>query len=197
MTSGNNGEAARFGGRGYLREEKWFDQQIEMYHDLVDVAEMPEMPDGYLLRLYRDGDCKAYMDLFNLAFEQPEVLQRNLDTHLERGYIVVEHTTSSTLVASSIAHTPYAQKWVGSGSLGWLVTDPEHGGRGLGTAVVIAVTRRLREEGYPRAYLSTDDFRLPAISIYLNQGWKPRLHTEGMEERWRNIYTRLGREFQP
>lgn len=81
------------------------------------------------------------------------------------------------------------------GSLGWLVTDPAHGGRGLGALVAAAVTARLLGEGYTRPWLGTEDDRLTAIAICLRLGWQPLLYAGDMERRWRDIFARLGRAF--
>ena len=84
----------------------------------------------------------------------------------------------------------------GAGQLGWLVTDPSHAGRGLGTVVAACATNRLAEEGYRRPCLGTEDFRLAAISIYLKLGWVPYMYREDLAPRWRAIFAGLGREFE-
>ena len=74
------------------------------------------------------------------------------------------------------------------------MTDPDHTRRGLGTALVASVTNVLVRDGNPNLFLGTEDARLQAISIYLTTGWKPRLHADGMDERWAAIYEQLGRD---
>jgi mycothiol synthase len=46
--------------------------------------------------------------------------------------------------------------------------------------------------GYRRIYLLTDDFRLPAIRIYLALGYAPLFHTPGMQERWQAVLRPFG-----
>jgi mycothiol synthase len=184
------------GGRGYPRQKLQFDQQLEMVISLNEVTPVSATPDGYLLRQFRPGEDDAkYNVCYGLAFESREIIPWIVANQVEEGFFVVEHLESGALVASSIAQKKYPPRWGDGGSLGWLVTDPEHAGKGLGTLVVTAVDERLHDEGFKKAYLSTDDFRSPAISIYLKHGWKPRLHADGMEARWRDIYALLGREF--
>ena len=184
------------GGRGYPRQKLLFDQQLEMVIPLADVAAVSATPEGYLLRQFQPGEDNAKYDfVYGLAFESREIIPWILANQLEGGFFVVEHIETGQLVASSIAQKKLPPKWVDGGSLGWLVTDPQHAGKGLGTLVVPAVNNRLHAAGLEKAYLATDDFRLPAISIYLKQGWLPRLHAEGMEARWRDVFALLGREF--
>lgn len=83
------------------------------------------------------------------------------------------------------------------GAVGWLVTDPEHTGLGLGSLVAAAATNRLVEAGYERPFLTTLDPRLTAISIYLRLGWRPYPYDEEMIQRWRAVLEGLGREFDP
>ena len=79
-----------------------------------------------------------------------------------------------------------------SSTLGlWVAADPDHRGRKLGTLVSGAATRRLVEAGYRRIYLLTDDFRLPAIRIYLALGYTPLYHAPDMPERWQSVLQQL------
>jgi hypothetical protein len=57
------------------------------------------------------------------------------------------------------------------------------------------VTARLLEERYVLPWLGTEDDRLAAISIYLALRWQPYLYADGMEARWRAIFTALNRPF--
>ena len=125
------------------------------------------------------------------------MLPRTLERVVDGGFFVVEHAETGTLVATcaaeGVAMPPFHP---GGGRLGWLITDPSHTGRGLGTLVAAAVTNRLVAEGFERPSLGTEDFRLAAISVYLKLGWRPFLHADDMERRWRTIFDRLGRDFQ-
>jgi mycothiol synthase len=66
---------------------------------------------------------------------------------------------------------------------------------GAGQATIVAATQVLADQAPNYSYLSTDDFRIPAISIYLKLGWKPLLYREGQIRRWAAIFELLGKEF--
>ena len=68
---------------------------------------------------------------------------------------------------------------------------PEHRGLGLGRVVCTEVVRALIEKGYASVVLYTDDWRLPAIGLYLSMGFDPRMDREDMPERWERIRTKL------
>ena len=54
---------------------------------------------------------------------------------------------------------------------------------------------RLYETGYRFFSLLTDDFRLAAVKIYLDLGWKPWLYLDDMEGRWRALAETLKRDY--
>jgi len=159
--------------------------------------EVPPVPEGYVLRQFRAEDKAKYEDLFHLAFADEGRFSEILERVLKRGFFVIEHVASDELVSS-------CQAWRGSsmsrhpdaGQMGWLVTDPSHARKGLGTMVAACATNRLVEEDYRRPCLGTEDFRLAAISIYLKLGWVPYIYREDLVPRWETIFGRLGRELR-
>lgn len=107
---------------------------------------------------------------------------------------MIEHLETGRLVASCNAfHGSSSPRHPDAGQLGWLVGDPEHRGKGLGTIVAAAVTNRLLAEGYANPFLGTEDFRTVAISIYLRLGWEPYLYAADMCQRWQAILSQSER----
>ena len=137
------------------------------------------------------------MDLAGFTRWNYEMLEPWLANILPDGWFLIEHRASDKIVASAMAnHRPQDIHPFG-GELGWVAGDPEHKGKGLGMAVCAAVMRRLLEGGYKNIFLNTDDWRLPALSIYLRQGWIPLLYLPDMEERWRDVCANLDWSFTP
>ena len=176
--------------------EQTYSLQLEMVRpSSLGLVEVPSIPDGYALRQLRSGDEVPYDDLFHLAFADEDRFQETIARTLPGGFFVVEHLASHELVASCVAMRGSSSPRHKAGQLGWLVTDPSHTRKGLGTMVSASVTNRLVAEGCERPFLGTEDFRIAAILIYLNLGWRPHIYRDDMEPRWRSIYARLGREF--
>ena len=173
-----------------------FPHQLELVRPQRERVAVRRLPAGYTLRTFRDGDEDAYAELFRLAWPDEGTLPHTRRHALPGGFVVIEHAASGQLVASCVAFEPESPGHQGDGSLGWLVVDPQHGGRGLGSHVAATVTNRLVREGYARPWLGTEDDRLAAIHIYLSLGWQPHLYTVGMDERWREIFARLGRMYE-
>jgi predicted dehydrogenase/RimJ/RimL family protein N-acetyltransferase len=151
---------------------------------------VPNVPDGYRLRLYADTDEAGYLALMNqqdFGAWDADRLARARQAVLPGGFFVIEHAATGKIVATAQAgHRPEARHPEG-GELGWVAGDPEHAGRSLGRAVVAAATARLIEVGYRRIYLKTEDHRLPALKIYLSLGYEPFLYADGMADRWQAI----------
>ena len=61
-------------------------------------------------------------------------------------------------------------------------------GKGLSRIVCTTVLEYLYAEGVKEVSLSTDDFRIPAVSLYLSLGFLPYLYEDGMYERWTKLY---------
>jgi len=176
--------------------ESEYEHQLEMVRPSTARVEVPPVPEGYLLRQFRAGDEAKYDDLFHLAFADEPRFPEALERTLQGGFFVVEHLSAGELVSS-------CQAWRGSimprhpdaGQMGWLVTDPSHTRKGLGTIAAACATNRLAAEAYQRPCLGTEDFRTAAISIYLKLGWRPYIYREDLVPRWRAILARLGSEF--
>ena len=65
-------------------------------------------------------------------------------------------------------------------------------GNGYGTLLNRVSEYVLKKEGMQTAYLTTDDWRIPAIKSYLRIGFYPDLSTEDFKERWQRIYDLIG-----
>jgi mycothiol synthase len=170
-----------------------FEHQLEMIRPLGALVLVPRVPDGYELRQFRPTDEDPYKDLFHLAFEDEGRLPETIQRALPDGFFIVEHQASGHLVSSCVALRGKSHpRHPDAGQLGWLVTDPSHARRGLGTLVAAAVTHCLVAQGYSCPFLGTEDFRIAAISIYLKLGWRPFVYRDDMRDRWRLILAGIG-----
>ncbi|MBI4870545.1 MAG: GNAT family N-acetyltransferase [Candidatus Riflebacteria bacterium] len=167
---------------------------------LLSVAPPVKVASGYALRVFRPSDTPTYLRLMHLAgftYWTAEILDKYLQKALPDGFFIAEELATGALAATAMAtHNPDLFHPFG-GELGWVAGDPAHAGKGLGKAVTAAVTCRFLAAGYRRIYLKTDDWRLPAIRIYLDMGWEPFLYEPGMSERWRTICEKVDYPFRP
>jgi len=153
-----------------------------------------QVPAGYLLRGFRDGDEEAYIALMRSAgFDTWN--RDNLDLIVEiagpNGIVFAEHAASTRLAATAMGWYKPTAIFADGYEMGWVAADPAHRGKGLGQLVVSAVTRALLGHGARRIFLLTDDWRLPAIKGYLKTGYVPLYHKADMETRWRHVFGEL------
>jgi mycothiol synthase len=97
------------------------------------------------------------------------------------------------IVALSMAwHEPAL--WPFSGFVYWVAVLPEHRNRGLGTFALNRVLQHFANEGLRDAVTYTEEFRLPAIKMYLNSGFVPLITGTAQDERgrWQRAFDALG-----
>ena len=158
-----------------------------------------QVPSGYLLRGFRDGDQEAYIELMRIAgFDSWS--RDNLDLVVKNavpnGIIFAEHAASTLLAATAMGWRKPTEIFPDGYEMGWVAAAPAHRGKGLGQLVVSAVTRTLLGHGARRIFLLTDDWRLPAIKGYLKAGYVPLYHKADMKMRWHDVFCRLSLSMQ-
>ena len=110
---------------------------------------------------------------------------------------MVVHETSDRIVATGMAFRDHCDFGRQGGEIGWIAVEPAHWGKGVGAAVSAAATTRLIEEGYRDVHLYTEDWRLPALRMYLKLGYGPFLYAPEMLDRWRAVCAQLEWPFTP
>ena len=149
------------------------------------------VPKGFYLRTYKKTDEKGLLEmvrLSGLAQWNESEFETIASNFLPNGFFVVVESGSEKIVAAMGArHTPN-KLHPNAGDIGWLCSHPSYSGKGLGYVAAAAATNRLLEIGYSNIYVNTDDYRLPAIKIFLRLGYQPLMYNSNIENRWRIIF---------
>ena len=167
---------------------------------LLDACPTVQLPPGYRVRPYQDGDEPRFFTVMELAgwpgwdADRLGPWQQRL---LPQSWFMVVHEDSHELVATGMALKDCCEFGQQGGEIGWIAVDPAHRGQGLGFAISAAATRRLIQEGYRHIHLYTEDWRLAALKTYLKLGYIPLLYAPDMMERWRSVCSRLQWPFTP
>lgn len=171
-------------------------EQLRMIYDASCPALKVEAPAGFTVRPLQKEEHEAYFKLrTGCGFDlwDHEIIARFYEQHaIAGGIIVAVEDATGRLAASATAEYGELNDPAAPGTLGWVMTDEEFGGRGLGRAVSAAATAALFKAGLAPVYLLTDDFRTAAVALYLKMRWKPWLFQEDMPERWRKLCRELG-----
>lgn len=169
--------------------------QLEMIRGSEPVPSVRKPSPGYVLRQVALEDRHSYEQTFATAFEDTSPFGDLMKHTLPEGFFVVEHLPTGTVVAASTAAVYEKSQHPDGHSLQWVVAHSDHRGTGAGQATVAAATEVLANTAPKYSYLSTDDFRIPAISIYLKLGWKPLLFEESQFRRWARVFEILNKPF--
>lgn len=153
------------------------------------------LPPGYLIRRYRAGDDAALAEIFadgKLGLETVEAVRR-------------EFIGDPAFRAERVFLLEYEGQAVGTAAMWTSAGDPKHAylhmvavlsahrSKHLGWALTAASARQAYREGFDIQRLFTDDWRLPAIRLYLDMGYYPLYVDDTHCRRWSELAVRLQR----
>jgi len=154
------------------------------------------VPRGYYARRYRRVDAAAWIEIIGRTI--CEYTEERFLNELRNGpyfdakrLFFIVHRRTGKPVATACAG------WAKPGDchhgyVHFLGVLPEHQGKGLGRAIMLIVLRSFARRGVRDAILQTDDFRLPALKIYLELGFIPRYMDGDRRDRWTAVFEQLG-----
>ncbi len=174
----------------------YIDPQLRMLRDNLHDLPPLDIPAGYTLRHFREGDQPGLDEVMSDAFEGPMdfavYVMQNPGFMPQRTSVICQDQT--IVAVASMLYEPIcpAANRDGAAFLHWVAGRRGHAGKRLGYYVCLAVMYRMISEGYRLAGLGTDDDRLAAIKTYLNLSFVPQLVSDCQRDRWRKILTDLG-----
>jgi mycothiol synthase len=161
--------------------------------DLDNVPDVP-LPEAYFLRCFQNGDeaglAKVYRNEQLGMITATDVRKTMLEHQCfkpERLFVVVHDDVVVGTAAAWVEPCDPAE----AGRLHMLAVAPQHRGMRLGTRLTIETIKYTRNEGFAVQRLSTDDWREPAIRVYLRLGYYPLLIHESHRARWEAIAAKL------
>ena len=166
--------------------------QIVMRRDLSCLPELC-LPSGVSLKHFTDGMEPYWNDIITKSFETPfdfDTLMRADKAFCDERvlFLYVDDIPVATAAAWHVDR--YGGE---TGYVHMVGALPEYKGRKLGYWVTLATLHRLKDEGFVNVVLQTDDFRLPAIKVYLDLGFVADLSVhESMPGRWEAVMGNLG-----
>ncbi len=165
-------------------------KQLSMIITAQAAVRMPVAPHppGFDLRGYRPGDEDSWVELINTGEFGSDWDRVRFDEYIlgpERmtGSRVVER--DGVIVAATFASVQTGME--NTGRVDFVTSRPEYRGLGLGRLACRDVVCCLVGRGYSMVILFTDDWRLPAIGLYLSMGFEPQMTREDMPERWERV----------
>ena len=161
---------------------------------LEDLPEI-QLPTGYDIRTYREGDEIHWAHIISDSFGGRERTAEDTQNEITcRDVFLPDGLYFATYQGIPIGTACAWQQSVDEKEVGYvhMVGVMEaHTGHKLGKWVSLAVLLYSRDNGFKCAMLDTDDFRVPAIKTYLNLGFIPVYVEEGQPKRWEDIFQKL------
>ncbi|MCS7179973.1 MAG: GNAT family N-acetyltransferase [bacterium] len=162
--------------------------------NLENLPEIPTLPYGYKLRIYKEGDEENWCNIINKScganFDIEKFIsefKRHPSFSPNRIFFIDYKETS---VATSMAWKDSPEEKI-TGRIHWVGVLEEHRGKGLGYIITLRCLYRLKEEGLKNCYLITQNYRIPAIKMYLKLGFEPEVIDENFNV-WKEVFEKLG-----
>ena len=145
-----------------------------------------DLPDGYILRTARPDDAEGIAVMLGEAFPEMEWTAERVENWL------LNDESVATVFVIDFGGVPVAtasarlipDAYPGSGYVHWVGASTAHRGKRLGALVSLAVLHEFARLCCKDSVLETDDFRVPAIKVYLNLGFVPEYRHATHAPRW-------------
>lgn len=151
----------------------------------------PDVPAGYeLRRVQTEDDVRAWAQLLHDNGELGQWDMERARRATEEGTVWREsiHFLEKDGVPVATSCVQRHDDRPDRPELGWIAVLPAYRGQGLGRTISIAVMNFMKQQGYERCFLRTDDRRLPAIQLYFRLGFEPDMTGhDSYEKRWEAV----------
>ena len=169
-------------------------------HRILDSLPDIQLPPGYSVRSSRGGDDVHWARIIYEAFEEEQFTTQYYQEEMvghpayapDRILFVCAEDGQPCATASAYRKQAFG---LDVGYVHFVGVRPSYAGKKLGAAATLAVLHKFVEEGLNEAVLETDDFRLPAITIYRRLGFAPKIQHESHGPRWQAVYEELDLEW--
>ncbi len=166
--------------------------QITMYlHSLENLPPL-SLPPRFEAHSMRSDSPEIWNWIISAAFERTfdfETMMRTDSSYRDDRVWFIKEYSQTVATASAFYRPEYGED---CGYIHMVGTHPWAAGSGTGYLATLAALWQLKKEGFVKAVLTTDDYRLPAIATYLKLGFVPDLNAhESIPSRWENIQTQL------
>lgn len=155
------------------------------------------IPEGVEIKNWAEVDnpLDKWLDIVQYGLsekKEDEGFYKNCNYHYE--YYKPEDCFFFTLNGEEVATvTVICDPVKKEGYVHMVAAKPQARGKGIGNLMSFFAVKVCKEKGMKTAYLTTDDFRIPAIKTYLKGGFYADLSTEDFKERWNKIFELIGK----
>ena len=151
-----------------------------------------ELPEGYSVSQYRgeEGEKEAWVKCVTPGLRADfdgRLINEGVDIWKDLFFLDYEGEHVGTISA-------YMQPEKGMCRIHMVGIREDFRGKGLSKYLMMIAEKKMKAEGVPLAYLTTDEFRASAVKSYLDAGFLPVQYSYGMQDRWENVLEEFGIE---
>lgn len=161
--------------------------QLYMRH--ADITSLPDLklPSGMSLHTHEKGKEDNWEELIENAFGMHYSFKKCIECGGNYKPEYVFYLKKDGIDIATITAVE-KEEFPGEGWFRMVGVRKEARGVGAGRIICLAALHSLAERGYKTVVLSTDDDRLPAISLYYKLGFRPIYTHESHKERWNSVF---------
>ena len=164
-------------------------RQLSMIRPHMEGLPPIVLPQGYDLHTGRADSASVWEEIIRDSFHMEFSYEKELD-YPDCG---PDNCWFASVDGEDVATaTSYTKPEVPGAAFLHMVAAHSKGlGKGAGKLVVLAVLHGLKEAGFRECRLFTDDFRIPAVGLYLSLGFEPVIDDEEMKDRWNAVMEKV------
>ena len=164
-------------------------RQLSMLRPNMEGLAPIELPLGYELHTGRADSAPVWEEIIRDSFKMEFSYEKELD-YPDCGpencwFVSIDGEDVATAASYTKPEVP------DTAFLHMVAAHSKALGKGAGKLAVLAVLRGLKEKGVGQCRLFTDDFRIPAIGLYLSVGFEPVIDDEEMKDRWAAVMEKI------
>lgn len=168
--------------------------KLQMIH--TDPAIMPPfpVPEAYEIRTFEPGEESVWTRIVNATIGLEWTVETSREELMDRPQFDPEGLFFATRDDEPVGTACAWRDDPGDEDVGVLHMVgvlPNHQGHGLGAVLCRHVLQYFADRTVSLVRLDTDDWRLPAIGLYLRLGFEPLCRDPSHEPRWQSVFAEL------
>lgn len=159
-----------------------------------EIISVPELSPGFQQKYYEPNQDKFWLQVLNISHEfgvwDPPRLSKFTSEMIPHGGVIIFNDCYEPVACAAIC---LKKKFKPLAVLMNVIVLTSYRGLGISKVMVTSLLAKSQINKILGVTLLTDDFRLPAINLYLKLGFKPDyLWSLDAHDRWETVFAELG-----
>lgn len=143
------------------------------------------------IRLATGQDAEPLAGLMRDAYQEDWDAARVRRELLDADDVPATWVIDDGTILATASERYLPDRFPAAGYLHYVAARPDRAGQGLGSLITQQVLGQVVARGLTRCVLETDDFRIPALIVYLRLGFIPEYRSDAERLAWSAVFPRL------